>query len=373
MVKIGAITATIQKTLTNFTSLQISNNLMSPSEAAFELGNDGTWPDIEPFIAHGTKYRIILNGSERLTGRVEAQDLPIDSAGGSVVRFTVRTKLADAMYASANPGISLKDSSVKDFLLAVYEPLEYAEADFIFKPADARDILTQQDTQGKGSPIEVDPGAIIEKRLKVNPPETIYEAADRVLRRHGLIHWDSPDGKIVVGAPNDTQRPQYSLNCHRWPSPSQGNNVLGFTVTRDWSGVPSQVTATGTVFAKGKSRKRVSAIEVEPEVGLAGFYRPIIIQTEGLRTANKVQHAAVRELAARRKNMDAIGVQLDSLSYWDGQQNRNWGVDSVVQVLSNVAGGPIGAYFIHQVTCRRDANNGDTTNLQLLRKGLWVL
>jgi prophage tail gpP-like protein len=357
--------------LDNFTSMQISNGLMIPSEAAFELGNDGTWAEIEQQIAHGTEYKIFINNRLRMTGRVEVQDLPIDEAGGSVTRFTVRTKLADAMYASAKPNISIKDASIQDFILAIYEPLGYTEADFDFDPATARDLLTGKNSAGKGSPTTVDLKPLLEQEAKVNPPETVYAAADRLLRRYGFIHWDSPEGKIVVSAPNDTQAPIYTFICNR--SDPQGNNVLGFTPTRDWSGVPSSVTVTGSTVKRGTSRRRVSAIEIEPDVNAAGFYRPVIVPAEGVRTAARAQRAAAREMSARRKMMDSIVVAVDGLSFWDGYDNVNWGIDCVVDVQSDVAGGPLGAYLIHNVVCSRDADNGDTANLALIKKGLWSL
>ncbi len=85
-----------------FTSFALAFDLTQPSEANFELGDDGSWDDLERFIAHGVKYRIYINGALNLTGRVEVQDVPTDLEG-SVVRFSVRTKLADAVFASADP------------------------------------------------------------------------------------------------------------------------------------------------------------------------------------------------------------------------------------------------------------------------------
>jgi prophage tail gpP-like protein len=357
--------------LDNFTSLQISNDLMSPSEAAFELGNDGTWAELEEQIAHGTEYKVFINDRLRLTGRVEVQDLPVDAMAGSVTRFTVRTKLADAAFASALPNLRVKDTSIKEFILALYAPLGYTEADFLFDPATARDLLTGRDTAGKGSPVQVDLEPMTEAEAKVNPPETVYVAADRHLRRHGLIHWDAPDGFIVVSAPNDQQEPIYKLICNK--ADGRGNNVLGFTPTRDWSGVPSSVTLIGSNIKRGTSRKRVGAIEIEPQVTAAGFYRPVIVPAEGVRTAAKATRAAAREMSARRKQMDAIVAEVDALSFWDGYENVGFGVDVVMAVESDVAGGPLGPYFVHQVVCSRDADNGDRTNLVMLKKGLWTL
>jgi prophage tail gpP-like protein len=357
--------------LDNFTSLSISNDITQPSEAAFELGDDRTWPEIQSQIAHGTEYKVLINDRLRLTGRVEVQDLPIDARGGATTRFIVRTKLADAMYASAPPNVKVKDTSIKKFLLKLYEPLGYTEADFLFDPATGRDLLTGRDTKGKGSPGKVNIDKITVEEAKVNPPEAVYEAADRHLRRHGLLHWDAPDGFIIVGFPNDTQEPIYTLNANRVDG--QENNVKSFTPTRDWSGIPSSVTVVGSTVKRGSSRKRVGAVEIERDLYDAGFYRPVVLPTESLRTQAEAQRAASREMAARRKEKDSIVIELDGLSFWDGYANVNWGVDCVVAVNSDVAGGALGAYYVHRAVCRRDARIGDVTNLTVLKKGLWTL
>jgi len=358
-------------TLDNFTSFEITNDMMVPSEAAFELGNAGTWGQISDRVAHGTQYRVIVNDRLRLTGRVELNDAPLDAAGGSVVRFTVRTKLADAMYAGASPGVIQKNMTLKDLLLSLYAPLGYTASDFIGDDqALGRNLLTGRDTTGQS------PGPDFKKvnaqKAKVQPGETIYGAADRHLRRHGLIHWDSPDGKILVGAPNDTQAPIYTLRANRGPA-GQGNNVRGITRGQDWSGIPSSIQMTGIQVPKGRGRKRVSQMARVRDVSDAGFYRPIVMQAEGVRSVEEARIAIKRELAARSKGKDAITVELDGLSWWDGYRNVNWGVDCVVAVESDVLGGTLGAYFVHGVTLRRDPAGGDATNLSLLKKGIWVL
>ena len=42
----------------NLTSVQITNDLNAPSEGAFEMGNEGSWPAIAENVKHGTEYKV---------------------------------------------------------------------------------------------------------------------------------------------------------------------------------------------------------------------------------------------------------------------------------------------------------------------------
>jgi prophage tail gpP-like protein len=288
-----------------------------------------------------------------------------------VIRFTIRTKVQDAWYASAAEGIAVKNVSLKDFILALYEPLGYSESDFVFRGSVARDLITGRSSTNQGSdttdlePIKLD-------AAKVRPPETIYEAADRHLRRHGLMHWDSPDGRIVVAAPNDEQDPLYTLTLSR-ANQGLGNNVLGTTRTRDWSGIPSKVGLYGVGSGRGTSRARVSATAEDEDVIAAGFHRPVTILAEAVKTQALAGRAAARELAARSKSKDSFDVEVDGLSFWDGYVGIPWGVDTVAEVHTDAAGGSCGAYYLHRTILQRNATDGDKTNVSLVRKGVWKL
>ena len=354
-----------------FTSLAVTNDLNSPSEAAFELGNDGSFSEIEKHVAHGRQYRVWVNDLLRMTGRVETRDIPIDASGGSVARFTVRTKTADARYESAPEGIRVKDTSIKKFILACYKPLGFTASDFIFDPYVSRDLMTGQKTAGKGKPVKsIDPITIQE--AKINPPETIYDAVDRHLRRHGYLHWDSPDGKIVVGDINDTQSPIYKLICNRGEG-SKFNNVLGMSRVQDWSDIPGTLAVFGIGAKMGTSRARVGYQTKDADVIAAGFNRSVKVIAEGIRTKSLAQRTAYREMSTRSMQKDSFNVELDQWSYWDGSKNIPWGVDCVVEIESDLAGGPLGNYFVHRVMLRRDAASGDTTNLTIVKSGVWKL
>ena len=360
--------------LDNFTSFSMTLDITQPSEASFELGDDGTFASIGRSVAPATQYRVFVNDRLQLSGRVEANDVPVDASAGAVVRFTVRTKLADAAVASADPSIRLRDSSLLDFLLAVYEPQGLVESDFHFdKPSLLRDIRTGKRTSNTGDDFKVRLNRLKLDEMRVRPPETIFGAADRYLRRFGLMHWDGPDGKIVVGFPNQTQTPSYNFATFRNSERRSANNTMGSTRAEDWSSVPSFVMVAGRGGKRRFSKAAVVGIATQDDVVEAGLHRPVYILSEGLRNEEAARNAAERELSSRVRQKDTINHEVDALSYWDGTRQTTYGNDTIATYDSDVVGGHRGNYYVHRVEMARDADSGDTTRLTMLKAGLWKL
>lgn len=355
--------------LDRFTSFNLVSDLMAPSEASFEIGDDGTWAPLEKFVAPGTLYRVYVNNALRLTGRVEVNTIPIDLQG-SVVQFTVRTKLADALYASADPRVKTNGVSIKQFILALFEPLGYAEVDFVFDADVSRNLMTGVSRTSPKAPAELEP--IKEEQAKVNPPETIWQAADRHLRRHGLMLWDAPDGKIVIGAPDDGQAPLYFFRS-MFGTQGNTNNLLSATYVND---VSEAATVLGVFGAGGKAGFQQAKVRgVVEDIALldAGFYRPVLIINEGIKTKALAQRAALREATNRNKRRGGWDLKVDGLSHWNGNTSIAFGIDTVCDVRTSAVNGPSGAYLVTRVESVRDPNQGDMTRLLVLKKGLWVL
>jgi prophage tail gpP-like protein len=356
--------------LENFTSLMIRNDITMPSEASFELGDDGTWNSLGDIFEPGVGFQVYVDEQPRMRGRVEMNDVPLDISAGAVVRFTVRTKLSDAMYASANQGTKVKGASVEDFVLAVYAPLGLTAANFEFLQGTSLNLMTGKNLVTGATPVNLARIKVEEARVK--PPETISAAVDRHLRRHGLMHWDDPTGKIVIGAPGDEEDPIYTFNMFRRDR-TQTNNTLGSTRTRDWSGVPSSVNVYGRGGKRGFTRNNVGATANDDDVTAAGLYRPLHILAEGIRTNELAVRAANRELAARSKRKDGFTISTDGFAQWNGEDEILYAPDAVAQVNTDVAGGDAGPYYVHATTLTRDAEGGDTCALDMVKRGIWRL
>jgi len=94
---------------------------------------------------------------------------------------------------------------------------------------------------------------------------------------------------------------------------------------------------------------------------------------EGIKTSGLADRAIARELSARSKSKDSFDIESDGLNWWSGTASIPWGIDTVAEIRSDVAGGSCGAYYIHRVISRRSASEGDVTNITLVKKGIWKL
>lgn len=356
-----------------FTSLEVTNDLTAPAEGAFEVGDDASFRSLENVLGPGSKFTVTLNGKTRLTGRVETQDVPIDAAGGASVRFVIRTKLADAWYASALPEIAVQNVSLKDIVLRAYAPLGFKEADFIFRGDVSRDIMTGRSSRRHDKPFDL--SRLELQQAKVQPPETIYEFVERHLLRFHMTHWDSPDGRICVGAPNDFQDPLYSFQCVTGPG-SEKNNILSAHRIRDISEAPTSIAVVGmTRLLDGGTFEKIQHVERSTLVDANLFHRPVFIVDPQIANRDQAFARARRELVQRSKKLDAWEIGVEGWSFWDAENAQliPYGIDTVAQVTVNVAGGATGPYLVHRISIRRDPDNGDVTQLTLLKRGLWSL
>jgi hypothetical protein len=102
-------------------------------------------------------------------------------ASGVKIEIVLRTKLADARYASADPSIKVSHTTIKDFILALFAQHGYAEGDFYFSSKAGTDLLTGAPKGGKDDP---NLAAMTLQQAMVQPPETVLECATRHLQRH---------------------------------------------------------------------------------------------------------------------------------------------------------------------------------------------
>ncbi len=354
------------------TQFEITQDLTAPSEARFELGDDGSWSAIKPALATGARFAIYVNNTPRLKGRLLAKNLPISVNGGATVQVTVRTLLADAFYSSAEE-FNLRKASLKDAILAAYEPLGVKESDFIFVADVNRDLLTGYRGRARGTKPPVDLAPIKEEDARVHPPETIREFVERHLNRYHLTHWDAGDGRIVVGAPDDTQLPLFNFRL-RWGINGRANNLLEAQKLEDYEDVPVDLWVYGEGGGKGITKAKVQWLEVDPVLaGVSpGLFRRAVVIDNGIKTQSLAEARARREMSARSRMRDAWRLTYEGLSYWDGR-HIGFGVDTVCDVTIDAYGGASGAYLIYRITQGGNADEGYKTVLDTVAKGVWRL
>ena len=354
----------------HWTSFSLKNSILAPAEASFELGDETGWERLSRLCQLGAEFVVMVDDRPRMVGRVEAITGPCDAQQSSTQSFVIRTRLSDALYSSAPQGIQLKRASIKAYVLACYAGIGLTEKDFDFRGDVSRDLMTGKDSKGHNSPIALEP--LTEDQAKVNPPETIYAAVDRHLRRHGLLHWDGADGRIVVGAPDDQQSPIYILQCLRGPA-GQYNNVRSIQRDQDVSQSATVLGVFGIGGGKDFSKTKITGLRHNEDLIRRGFRRQVVIIDEAVRTKAIATSRANREFATRNRGLDAIEVTVDGLSYSDGSVLLPWSPDTTCDVIADQLGGALGIYYVESVEMSRSARESDVTKLVLSKQGVWVL
>lgn len=354
----------------NFTTFAIHNSMTAPIESSFELGDDTGYSRISELVGLGARFRVFVNDRLRITGRVELHDAAISFDRSMTETFTIRTKLTDAIFSSAPARVRVSGVSIRDFILAVYKSVGLTAADFDFRGDVSRDLLTGRTSRGKRPPIPIEP--IKEDEAKVQPPESCFAAVDRHLRRHGFMHWDGPDGKIVVGAPDDKQEPSYALRLLKGID-GQYNNVIEATRGQDVSEAPTELGVFGTGAKAGEPRLKASAVARNEDLLAAGFTRRAAIVDEAMRTRSFAERRAAREMSQRRRGLERITATVDGLAYRDGLDPIPWSPDTVADLYFELLGGALGAYYLEDVQMTRAADSGDLTRLTFVPKGVWLL
>jgi prophage tail gpP-like protein len=359
------------------TQYEIITDILSPSTARFELGDETTWEPLREAAKIGARMTVSVGGWPRLTGRLLTRNLALSASSGGTVQFAIRTRLADAMFSAVYPKIGVKNVSLKDLIVKAFS-LDYegnqtgvTESDFIFQANVAREILTGRSSPGRAAP-EV--RNMREDEARPHPPETVYQFVDRHLSRFGLIMWDAADGRIIVGTPDDAQRPLYQMTARRRPN-SQANNLLSATKTEDFEEVPRDLWVFGVGGGKDQELAVVKFVALDDTLfgSSPRLFRSATIIDNDIRTQAQAEARARREMMRRSLQKDSWVLETDGFHHWDGSETLPYVVDTVADVQVDIAGGSSGAYLVYQVAMACNAQDGQRTRLTACGKGVWAL
>jgi prophage tail gpP-like protein len=360
--------------LTLFDTIDVRHDLTKPSEAVLTIGDEGSAEDLAAIVAPGSSWKVYVSGCLQLTGRGEVLEIDGGSDRGVGVRLTIRTKLSDAMATSADPKTKTTGVTLKQFILDLFEPLGFKEDDFAFGQEVARDLLTGKSTAKNNRPADLVP--IQPAQAKINWGETVYEVAQKHLARHHMALWDSPSGKIVIAAPDQNQPPLYKLRAKR--QDADANNIGAYKKIRDWTSIPAWIWVyggmQGTDVAKSGIKGMAELYEVQETAARTGhFARKVTLHVATAKDSAQAEGIAKREMAKAARQFDAWDFLMDGWSFFDGNGQFPYAIDTMADVDVDTVGGPSGSYMLHRVAMHFDRTRGFGTTLSTVKKGLWVL
>jgi prophage tail gpP-like protein len=353
-------------------SITVANDIMGLNECALDLGDDGAEADFMRTIRNGELFVVKINGRPRLSGRSEVVEAPI-TPEGTRVRWIIRTKFADASWCSADPSVSVEKTTIKQFVIAQYARLGYAESDFVFAPGADADLMTGV---AKGAGLQPDFISAKIDAAKPQPTETVRQVVERHLKRFHMAHWEGPDGKIYVGQPNDEADPTFTFTCRRGPE-SVRNNCTKATSKQDWSNAVSEMWVYGQSTGKDIAGAAIKGVSKDQELldvyeRTKQFYRPVVLQNTEAKDLKEAETMARRERSARSKDKDAFTIQADAWTWWsDAGDQIPYAPNRVAFV--DVFNRDPGNYLVTATTSVMSIDQRATTQLTMLAKGIWVV
>ncbi len=366
------------KAFDRWTSFETLNSIVRSSEASFELGDDGSWDDFSQLVNIGAQATVLLNGVPRMRGRVELLNGPFNVAQASVVRFVVRTVLADMEVQTADPRVRFDNGTgdsvtIGDVIDKVLK-LAGVQPDVItFGNVASRKLMTGKTIRGAKPAPDLEPLTI--QQAGVQPGETVKAFMDRHLRRHGLLAFDGPNGEIIIAAPDDEQIETYQFRVNRSTRDgNQFNNVCEGDRTQDGTGAPSEIWVLGYGGGKDALRSKLGAYQRNPTLFDAGFLRRTILVDEGVKTKELAERTAARMMSESRRRLDALTLSSDSLTFLDKNGRRIPFVpDTTASVFIETRGGALGKYYIESVALRENVSDGQGAQFSLVPAGTWKL
>lgn len=352
-----------------FQHLELSTDVFGEAQCWFTVADDRAWRTLRPMLAPGREFRVYCNGLLQFTGRVECNELPTSCDGGTIIQVVLRTRLADAKVGGADPAVRVSDTTIKQFVLALYARHGLTEENFLFSPDADRDLSTGK-KKGARDPVDLD--ALPAEKAKVQPTETTFEAAKRHLERHHLMHWDAATGLIVVGIPSDTQPPFYRFEQRRGVC-----NFLEARPVRDWADVPGELWVYGGAVGKDVLRAPIKGVAVDYDLAIESantghFNRRVILSVEGAKDLARANAQARRELAARSRRKAAWEFDVEGWTFWDGSRATPYAINTTADIDVDTHEGTElrGIFLVTGVRKSLDVEDGARTTLTMLAKGL---
>lgn len=352
-----------------FRSIEVSTDVFGEAQCVIEIADDRAWRTLYPLLAPGREFSVYASGLLNFTGRVDCAELPVSVEDGTVIQLVLRTRMADARVAGADPKVVLANTSIREFILRLFAGVGLGERDFLFTPETDRDVVTGR-KGNKPAPIDLEP--LKADQAKVLPTESIADCAKRHLERHHLMLWESATGLICVGLPSDTQPPFYRF--------VQRDGVCNFRSARpvrDWGETPSELWIYGGGVGKDLAGTKVKGVAVDYDLVIeanrsGNFRRPVILGVEGAKDQARADLQARRELAARSRRKAAWTIDVDEWSQWDGARAMPYAINTTatLDVETHTGTDLNGVFLITGV--RKTLTHDETTRatLTMMRQGL---
>jgi prophage tail gpP-like protein len=325
---------------------RIDSDLLSPADdwnmsASFssESAQDNTLPE---FVFEGATARLMLGDDVLLDGLVDSVDHMVDKHSHNF-ELSGRDRASLLLDCSA-PILSLQMATLEQIINKAVIPLGITNIEYRAKPAAPR------------------------QKVHTEPGQSVWEWLHSACEANQVWPWFTPDGKLVIGAPDYTSSPVADLILR---FSGEGNNVKSIQRSQSIYQSFSEVTVLGQSAGSGdvghNNMKGVAKDESMP------IYRPRTVIDGNCESIDLAIHRANKIMADSRMSRDKLSIKVDGHRVATSNGTGSpWAPGMRVHVLSEPH--RIDAvYFLIRRTFTRSRSAGPATDLSLIPDGTWLL
>ncbi len=304
-----------------------------------------------------------LGTSLQHTGRLYEIVTETARKGGSTCQVTVRSAMFPLVHADAVRNFSVENITFADLIHTVAAPFGFAPSDITIDQDASRNLMTGKPTPGTKlsprAPLDIETMKI--DQAGPNAGENAYAFLTRHARRFGLLIWETPEGKIVVGRPDYEQPARYEIRCLQGIR-GKDNNAKSIRRRESFSQRPSEVHVYGKSHGGDYTRSSVHEVAYDNEVREAGIFAPVTVHDQNAKDATQARERAEWELGRRRQTADVVQVLLARHCASDGTA---YAIDTIANVRYDVAGldGPM---YVTKREFHASKQGGSETTLTLV-------
>jgi prophage tail gpP-like protein len=360
-----------------WSNYEIENDMLHPADS-FQLELGGCPPDAWRLCKEDSPIQVQIDDTVVLSGIIDDRTRTVGK-NGSFLHISGRDRSGRVVDESM-PLQSLEGLTTLDLVLRAISPW--------YSDVIVTNEANRAAVRGKGAPLARAAGEPPlsdklrtkhsirgkAKRLKVSPGESRWTTLQRFLEDDGLLAWSTADGKsIVIGQPNYNQEPQYAFFL---PKPGSARiregNLLEYSLHESVAERYSQVTAVA--LGVDDSYHYSATVKNGPGPGGEGldFIQPkrLMIADSRIVSTEDAKIRAQLEMDER----DGQGSKL-SLRVRGHNQVRIPGKPAALYAFDCMARVEdeelemSGLWLITRVTFSHSKDSGETTHLDLVRKG----
>ena len=168
--------------------------------------------------------------------------------------------------------------------------------------------------------------------------ESIWDYIERQAKRFGLLAWMSPDGKLILSAPNYGSAPLFRIVRRLRENPDDPNTVIKARLREEVGDRVSHVMVYGRHGGRNPERSKYKATAVDPDLGI---YRPEYVSDQEIRSDEEALRRARNIISFKRANAFEYDVTMPD----HGQGNYLYSVDQMARVEDEVLG-VSGDYYV---------------------------